>query len=71
MGFSSKEDYQTAAQAVFRRQQGVDRFVRPNGDQLFYDYRTNDFVILGADGKLTTYLRPDHGQDYWLRQTAE
>jgi pyocin large subunit-like protein len=65
MGFVTSTEYQAAAQQVVGRD-GVERFERLNGDRLFYDYRTNEFVIVSADNRLVTYMLPNNGQDYWL-----
>jgi hypothetical protein len=42
--------------------------VRPNGDILRYNVRTNEFAVGKSDGTIRTVFRPADGRAYWLRQ---
>lgn len=42
--------------------------VRPNGDKLFYNPKSNTFAAQRADGALRTMFRPADGIKYWNKQ---
>ena len=42
--------------------------VRNNGDELFYNTKTNEFAVKTKDGYLRTYFKPTDGLDYFNRQ---
>lgn len=42
--------------------------VRNNGDELFYNTKTNEFVVKTKDGFLRTYFKPQDGLSYFNRQ---
>ncbi len=39
-----------------------------DGDYLFYDEATNEFLVLSADGYIRTFFKPTAGIDYYNRQ---
>ena len=41
---------------------------KEDGDYLFYNQKTNEFLVLSTDGYIRTYFKPDDGIDYWERQ---
>lgn len=67
MGLASAEEYEIAAQKIVANPQ-CESTVREDLSTVYYNFRTNDFVIVRPDGYLSTYYRPDDGQEYWLRE---
>lgn len=41
---------------------------KEDGDYLFYNQKTNEFLVLSTDGYIRTYFKPDDGMNYWERQ---
>lgn len=41
---------------------------KEDGDFLFYNQKTNEFLVLSTDGYIRTYFKPDDGIKYWERQ---
>lgn len=41
---------------------------KEDGDYLFYNPKTNEFLVLSTDGYIRTYFKPDDGIEYWERQ---
>lgn len=39
-----------------------------DGDALYYNKDTNEFIVLSTDGYIRTYFKPDDGIDYYNRQ---
>lgn len=39
-----------------------------DGDFLYYDTETNEFLVLSTDGYIRTFFKPSAGLDYWERQ---
>ena len=66
-GYSTPSEYLHGAQKLIARE-GVFRYVRPNGDVLFYDPSTNEFAVLSKEGIIRTYFKPAKGMEYWLQQ---
>ena len=51
---------------------GVQRATRSrNGDKLFYDAKSNTFLVATKDGAPRTMFKPDDGAEYWARQKAQ
>jgi hypothetical protein len=50
--------------------EGIQTFVRANGDTLFYNPSTNEFAVLSKENIIRTYFKPVEGLLYWLRQTG-
>ncbi|APR86876.1 hypothetical protein A7982_12225 [Minicystis rosea] len=67
MGFTTKEAYLQAAQALVRGGPGVEILHR-GGDTLFYKESTNEFAVLSSANVIRTYFQPDGGRRYWERQ---
>jgi hypothetical protein len=42
--------------------------MRPGGDMLRYNVRTNEFAVGAADGTIRTLFRPQEGIEYWFGQ---
>lgn len=68
MGFSSPEEYQTAAAAVVGSQEALHKTEAEDGDDVYYIESTNEFVVVSTDGYIRTYFHPDDGIDYFNRQ---
>lgn len=41
---------------------------KEDGDFLYYDTETNEFLVLSTDGYIRTFFKPNAGLDYWERQ---
>ena len=41
---------------------------KDDGDFLYYDTETNEFLVLSTDGYIRTFFKPSEGLDYWERQ---
>ncbi len=41
---------------------------KEDGDYLYYNTETNEFLVLSTDGYIRTFFKPDAGIDYWERQ---
>lgn len=41
---------------------------KEDGDFLYYDTETNEFLVLSTDGYIRTFFKPSAGLDYWERQ---
>ena len=39
-----------------------------DGDYLFFNTETGEFLVLSEDGYIRTFFIPDDGIDYWDRQ---
>ena len=70
-GYKTAAQYQAGAQQLIARANRVLTHVRANGDRLIYDARTNEFTVVSPEGVIRTYLRPEAGMEYWLRQVGE
>jgi RHS repeat-associated protein/uncharacterized repeat protein (TIGR02059 family) len=68
-GYENSVQYLKGARELVGRE-GVETYTRANGDRLFYDPATNEFVAMRSDGVLRTYFRPKAGADYWKGQTG-
>ncbi len=66
--YQSPQEYLQGARNLMRGGDGVDTFVRSNGDKLFYNSSTNEFGVLSKDGFIRTYFKPADGMNYWLKQ---
>jgi len=67
-GNITKAAYLKRAQDLFLRPAGGDilEFIRPNGDVLRYNKRTNEFGVRTASDRIRTLFRPKDGYQYWL-----
>lgn len=68
MGFSSAEEYVTAANKVLDNQNTLHKTEAEDGDAVYYLETTNEFVVVSTDGYLRTYFNPSGGLDYYNRQ---
>lgn len=68
MGFTSEQEYQTAAAEVVVNPDALHKTEAEDGDDVYYVERTNEFVIVSTDGYLRTYFNPEDGIDYYNRQ---
>ncbi len=70
MGFKSVDEYLGGARNLINQNQGVAKFVRQNGDTLYYNRATNEFAVMSQDGYLRTYFKPKQGAKYWNGQIS-
>lgn len=68
MGFDNKEDYLKAANHVIQNPDSLHKLEAEDGDDVYYLEKTNEFVIVSADGYIRTYFLPNAGIDYYNRQ---
>lgn len=68
MGFSSAEEYESAASAVVNNPAAEHKQEAEDNDDVYYLVDTNEFVIVSTDGYLRTYFNPDDGPAYFERQ---
>ena len=70
-GYKNAVDYLKGANRLIQGGDGVETYVRRNGDVLFYREATNEFAVVAKDGKtIRTYFRPEDGRKYFLDQIA-
>lgn len=68
MGFSSAEEYESAASDVINSPEALYKLEAEDGDGVYYIESTNEFVILSTDGYIRTYFNPSGGKAYFDRQ---
>lgn len=66
MGFSSKEEYEQAANEVINNSSSLHKKEKEDNDDVYYLEDTNEFVIVSKDGYIRTYFLPERGKDYYL-----
>lgn len=70
-GASSADDYVAKAHAFMNTPpRGVQTATRANGDKLFYDPKTNTFLVVTKKGAPRIMMKPRDGQSYWTEQLA-
>jgi hypothetical protein len=71
VGAATSEDYVAKAHAFLAAPpRGVQTANRFNGDKLYYDAKTNLFVVATRDGALRIMMKPRDGASYWKDQLA-
>ena len=68
MGFSSSEEYESAASDVVNDPESLHKTEKEDGDDVYYKEDTNEFVVVSTDGYIRTYFNPDAGKKYFDRQ---
>lgn len=68
MGFSSSEEYESAASDVVNDPKSLHKTEKEDGDDIYYKEDTNEFVVVSTDGYVRTYFNPDAGKRYFDRQ---
>ena len=68
MGFSTEEEYQTAASLVVNNPKVLHKKEKEDNDDVYYLEETNEFVIISTDGYIRTYFNPNSGIEYYNRQ---
>lgn len=66
MGHETLDDYVAGANRLFSGND-VETVTRPRGDTVYYRASTNEFGVRSASGVTRTYLSPDEGLLYWLK----
>lgn len=71
-GSITRDTYLKGARTLLGRDIGgeIQGAVRPNGDVLRYNSRTNEFAVGRSDGTIRTYFRPKGGMSYWQKQVG-
>ena len=69
-GYKTSVEYLRGAQTLTAGGEGIETFVRTNGETLFYRAATNEFAVLTAQGLIRTYFKPMEGREYCLRQAG-
>lgn len=72
-GADTVEEYVDQAHAfIAKPPAGVERATRSgNGDKLFYDPKSNTFLVATRDGAPRTMFKPDDGPAYWANEKQE
>ncbi|MBW3616763.1 MAG: hypothetical protein KY446_03275 [Proteobacteria bacterium] len=72
-GAETVEEYVDQAHAfIAQPPAGVERATRSrNGDKLFYDAKSNTFLVATRDGAPRTMFKPDDGAEYWADQKRQ
>lgn len=68
MGFSTEEEYQTAASLVVNSPMALHKKEKEDNDDVYYLEETNEFVIISTDGYIRTYFNPNSGIEYYYQQ---
>jgi len=67
-GARSPEHYRRMARYVARSNERVImQYARSDGRVVRYNPRTNEFVVVGGNGRIETYFRPTDGIRYYTR----
>lgn len=66
-GNISKETYLIMANDLIDLQSVLTKY-EDDGDILYYDEATNEFLVLSSDGYIRTFFKPDNGINYYNRQ---
>lgn len=69
MKFKSPETYLKGANRVINDKDTLHAVEAEDGDDVFYLERTNEFVVVSADGFIRTYFCPEDGIEYFHRQS--
>lgn len=69
-GDVTQEEYLQGANQLInsRSPELLTKFETEDGDMLYYIKRTNEFLVLSADGYIRTYFKPMDGIAYFNRQ---
>lgn len=68
-GEITKEEYLKKANDLINSDsESVLTKMSKDGDYLFYDESTNEFLVLSQDGYIRTFFKPNAGIDYYNRQ---
>jgi len=70
-GDITQDQYLQGARNLTRGGEGIDSFVRPNGDTIYYNPSTNEFGVKTSDNIIRTYFKPREGLDYWVRELSK
>lgn len=68
MGYSSKEEYESAASKVANNDKSLHKKESEDNDDVYYLEDTNEFVVVSTDGYIRTYFKPDAGKKYFDKQ---
>lgn len=68
LGFKTSVQYLRGAQDLIAGGEDVLRHTTKSGDVLFYRQATNEFAVLGSNGRIRTYFSPTSRENYWEKQ---
>jgi pyocin large subunit-like protein len=70
MGFKSAKEYEAAAVKVVNNPKALHKLEsdQDKGNTVYYIEKTNEFVVVSADGFIRTYFNPSGGKAYYDRQ---
>lgn len=70
MGFKSAKEYEAAAVKVVNNPKALHKLEsdQDKGNTVYYLEKTNEFVVVSADGFIRTYFNPSGGKSYYDRQ---
>lgn len=66
--YATKEEYLIGANNVISSNNTMHKEEAEDGDEIYYNADTNEFVIVAKDGYLRTYFKPEDGIEYFNRQ---
>ena len=66
--YKTAKEYESGASAVANSPEALHKLEKEDGDDVYYIEKTNEFVIVSADGYLRTYFKPNAGKAYFDRQ---
>lgn len=66
--YATAQDYEAGASAVVNNDQALHKTEADDGDDVYYLEKTNEFVVVSADGYIRTYFKPNDGMKYYNRQ---
>lgn len=70
MGFKSAKEYEAAAVKAVNNPKALHKLEsdQDKGNTVYYIEKTNEFVVVSADGFIRTYFNPSGGKAYYDRQ---
>lgn len=67
-GYSTKEEYLEGANKVINSPSSLHKQEGEDGDDIYYDEKSNEIVFVSEDGYIRTYFKPSEGINYYNRQ---
>ena len=66
--YETAEEYLKGANDVIKNPSSLHKVEAEDGDDCYYLYSTNEFVVVSPEGEIRTYFKPDDGISYFNRQ---
>ena len=67
-GYNTKEEYLEGANKVINSPSSLHKQEGEDGDDIYYDEKSNEIVFVSEDGYIRTYFKPSEGINYYNRQ---